>query len=186
MRCDWCLGDELYIKYHDEEWGKAVYDDKTLFEFLVLESMQAGLSWLTILRKRENFRKAFDNFDVKKVCNYDEEKVLELLNNPGIIRNRRKIEAAINNARCFIKIQQEFGSFSNYQWRFVNFKQIINHYDDISEVPSRTELSDLIAKNLKKRGFKFLGPTIIYSYLQAVGVIDDHIDSCDLKNREGE
>lgn len=182
MRCDWCLGNELYIKYHDEEWGKPVYDDRVLFEFLVLESMQAGLSWLTILRKRENFRQAFDNFDVEKVSQYDEDKVLELLNNSGIIRNRQKIEAAINNAKCFIEIQKEFGSFSNYQWGFVNHKPIINHYDSIKEIPAKSELSDLIAKDLKKRGFKFLGSTIIYAHLQAVGVIDDHIDSCMFKS----
>ncbi|QVK17485.1 DNA-3-methyladenine glycosylase I [Mycoplasmatota bacterium] len=183
MRCDWCLGDELYIKYHDEEWGRPVYDDQTLFEFLVLESMQAGLSWITILRKRENFRKAFDYFNVLKVSQYDEAKILELLNNPGIIRYRRKIEAAINNAKMFIEIQKEFGSFSTYLWRFVNHKQIINHYQQIDDIPTTSKLSDLIASDLKKRGFKFLGSTIIYSYLEAVGVIDDHIETCIMKNR---
>ena len=181
MRCDWCSGNELYMKYHDEEWGKPVYDDEILFEFLVLESMQAGLSWLTILKKRENFRQAFDNFDVQKVSKYDENKILTLLNNPGIIRNRRKIEAAINNAQCFIKIQNEFGSFANFQWGFVNHKQIINHYDNIKAVPATSPLSDKFAKELKKRGFKFLGSTIIYAHLQAVGVINDHIDSCEFK-----
>lgn len=184
MRCDWCLGDELYIKYHDEEWGVPVYDDQTLFEFLVLESMQAGLSWITILRKRENFKKAFDHFDVKKVSQYDEEKILELLNNPGIIRYRRKIEAAINNAKKFIEIQELYGSFSAYLWNFVNHKQIINHFHHINEVPTTSELSDVVASDLKKRGFKFLGSTIIYSYLEAVGVIDDHIETCIMKNKE--
>lgn len=183
MRCDWCLGDEIYIKYHDEEWGIPVYDDQILFEFLVLESMQAGLSWITILRKRENFRKAFDHFDVQKVRQYDENKILELLNNPGIIRYRRKIEAAINNAKKFIEIQEEFGSFSTYLWNFVNHKQIINHFQNIHEVPTTSELSDLVASDLKKRGFKFLGSTIIYSYLEAVGVINDHIDTCIMKNK---
>ncbi len=180
-RCDWCLGDELYMKYHDEEWGIPTYDDQTLFEFLVLESMQAGLSWITILRKRENFRIAFDDFDVKKVSQYNEEKILELLNNPGIIRYRRKIEAAINNARKFIEVQEEFGSFSHYLWRFVDGKPIMNHYEKIDEIPITSKLSDDITLNLKKRGFKFLGSTIIYSYLEAVGIINNHIESCMMK-----
>ncbi len=181
MRCDWCLGDDLYIKYHDEEWGKPVYDDTILFEFLVLESMQAGLSWITVLKKREAFRKAFDNFDVRKVSLYDEKKITELLANPGIIKNRKKIEAAINNANRFMEIQQLFNSFSAYLWGFVDNKQIINHYDNIYEIPATSRLSDVISKDLKKRGFKFLGSTIIYSYLQAVGVINDHIDRCIMK-----
>ncbi len=184
MRCDWCLGNELNIKYHDEEWGIPTHDDKTLFEFIVLESMQAGLSWITILRKRENFRQAFDDFDVIKISQYDENKILQLLNNPGIIRYRKKIEAVINNAQKFIEIQKEVGSFNTYIWRFVNYKPIINHYQFISEVPATSELSDLISADLKKRGFKFLGSTIIYSYLQAIGVIDDHIDTCIMKNHD--
>ncbi len=181
IRCSWCLSDELYIKYHDEEWGVPTHKDKILFEFLVLESMQSGLSWLTILKKRENFRKAFDNFDVSKVSKYDEEKMSQLLNNAGIIRNVLKIKAAVNNAKRFIEIQNEFGSFDNYLWKFVNNKPIINHYKDISENPVSSPLSDLISKDLKKRGFKFLGSITIYSYLQAVGVINDHIDNCCMK-----
>lgn len=174
----------LYIKYHDEEWGKPVYDGKKLFEFLVLDIMQAGLSFLTILRKRENLRQAFDDFDVEKISNYGEEKVFELLNNPGIIRNRKKIEAVINNASSFIEIQNEFGSFSNYIWTFVNHKPIINYYNSVKEVPTKSELSDLIAKDLKKRGFKFLGSIMIYAYIQSIGLIDDHINECNFKARE--
>lgn len=179
-----CLADALYIKYHDEEWGKPVYDGKKLFEFLVLDIMQAGLSFLTILRKRENLRQAFDDFDVEKISNYGEEKVFELLNNPGIIRNRKKIEAVINNASSFIEIQNEFGSFSNYIWTFVNHKPIINYYNSVKEVPTKSELSDLIAKDLKKRGFKFLGSIMIYAYIQSIGLIDDHINECNFKARE--
>lgn len=177
-RCPWCGQDELYVKYHDEEWGVPVYDENKHFEFLVLESAQAGLSWITILRKRENYRAAYDNFDYKKIAEYDDMKVEELINNAGIIRNRKKIEASINNAKCFIKIQQEFGSFNNYIWSFVNNKPIINNWQDISEVPATSELSDRVSKDLKLRGFKFLGSTIIYSHLQATGIIDDHIVSC--------
>lgn len=177
-RCDWCEGNEIYIEYHDKEWGVPVCEDNIHFEFLVLESMQAGLSWITILKKRENFRLAFDNFDYKKIAEYDEEKIEELLNNEGIIRNRMKIESAINNANRFIEIQKKCGSFNRYIWEFTDNKIIINNYKDIKEVPSKTELSNLISDDLKKWGFKFLGPVIIYSYLQAVGIIDDHIDSC--------
>lgn len=181
-RCDWAEGSKLYMGYHDKEWGVPVHDDNIHFEFLVLESMQAGLSWITILKKRENFRLAFDNFDYKKIAEYNEEKIEELLNNEGIIRYRRKIEAAINNANKFIEIQNEFGSFDNYIWNSTDNKIIINHYENIKEVPAKTVLSDLISKDLKKRGFKFLGSVTIYSYLQAVGIIDDHIDSCFRKN----
>lgn len=178
IRCDWCCGDELYIRYHDNEWGVPVHNDLVLFEFLVLESMQSGLSWLTILRKRENFRKAFDNFDIKKIAKYNEEKINELLNDSGIVRNNLKIKAAINNANMFIKIQEEFGSFNCYLWSFVDNKVINNHYKKIDEVPVKSELSDKISKDLKRRGFKFLGSIIIYSYLQAIGIINDHINSC--------
>lgn len=181
-RCPWCGTDELYIKYHDEEWGVPVHDEKKHFEFLVLESAQAGLSWITILRKRENYRKAYDNFDATLVAEYGEEKVNELVQNPGIIRNRRKIEASINNAKCFLEIQREFGSFDNYIWGFVNFKPIINKWTSISQVPATSDLSDLVSKDLKSRGFKFLGSTIIYAHLQATGVINDHLDSCFKKN----
>ncbi|GKU26231.1 DNA-3-methyladenine glycosylase I [Clostridium folliculivorans] len=181
-RCSWCGNDELYTKYHDEEWGVPVHDDKKHFEFLVLESAQAGLSWITILRKRENYREAYDDFDAIKVSQYDEKKIEELLSNAGIIRNRRKIEASISNAKEFLKIQNEFDSFDNYIWSFVSNKQIINHWDNLSQLPSNTDLSDRISKDLKKRGFKFLGTTIVYSYLQAVGIIDDHIDTCFKRN----
>jgi DNA-3-methyladenine glycosylase I len=177
-RCPWCGTDELYVKYHDEEWGVPVHDDKKHFEFLVLESAQAGLSWITVLRKRENYRAAYDNFDYKKVSEYDENKIEELLQNPGIIRNRRKIEASINNAKNFISIQNEFGSFDKYIWRFVNNKPVDNKLENISEAQATSELSDTVSKDLKTRGFKFLGSTIIYAHLQATGLINDHLTSC--------
>ncbi len=177
-RCPWGNSDDLYIRYHDDEWGVPVYDDRKQFEFLVLESAQAGLSWHTILKKRENYRAAYDGFDPEKVAKYDEEKVEELLQNAGIIRNRRKIESSINNARLFLEIQKEFGSFCNYIWGFVGGKPQVNHWTDISEIPSRTELSDLISKDMKKRGFKFMGSIIIYSHLQATGIVNDHLKQC--------
>lgn len=177
-RCDWCLGDELYIKYHDEEWGVPVHDDRTHFEFLVLESMQSGLSWLTILRKRENFHRAFAGFDPSKVAEYDEDKIAELLQNAGIIRNRRKIEAAINNAQRFLEIQREFGSFDNYIWGFTNGEIVTNHYESISEIPATSPLSDEISKDLHRRGFKFLGSVTVYAHLQATGIINDHLAKC--------
>lgn len=177
-RCPWCGNDELYVKYHDEEWGVPVHDDKKHFEFLVLESAQAGLNWLTVLRKRENYRKAYDDFDVYKVSQYDENKIEELMQNAGIIRNRKKIEASINNAERFIEIQKEFGSFDKYIWSFVNNSPVANNWNDISEVPATSELSDKVSKDLKLRGFKFLGSTIIYAHLQATGIINDHLSSC--------
>ncbi|WP_338025733.1 DNA-3-methyladenine glycosylase I [Clostridium rhizosphaerae] len=177
-RCPWCGTDELYVKYHDEEWGVPVHEEQKHFEFLVLESAQAGLNWLTILRKRENYREAYDNFDAVKISKYDENKVNELMQNAGIIRNRRKIEASINNAKGFLEIQKEFGSFDNYIWSFVDNSPVINHWNDISEVPATSELSDKVSKDLKKRGFKFLGSTIIYAHLQATGIINDHLTSC--------
>ena len=177
-RCDWCIGNELYEKYHDEEWGKIVYDDRILFEFLILESAQAGLNWLTILKKRENYRESYDNFDYNTVAEYREKKFEELMNNKGIVRNRLKIRASINNANRFIKIQDEWGSFYNYLWNFTDGNQIVNRVRNIKEVPVKTGLSDIISKDMKKRGFKFIGTTIIYAYLQAVGVVDDHIDGC--------
>lgn len=177
-RCPWCGNDELYIKYHDEEWGTPSHDEKRHFEFLVLESAQAGLSWITILRKRENYRSAYDGFDPIKIAAYNEDKINELLQNQGIIRNRRKIEASINNAKMFLKIQQEFGSFDSYIWSFVNGTPIVNIWYNINDVPATTELSDIISKDLKKRGFRFLGSTIIYSYLQAIGIINDHLVDC--------
>jgi len=177
-RCNWVTTDELYIKYHDEEWGKPVYDDETIFEFLVLESFQAGLSWITILRKRENFRKAFDYFDYQKIATYTDEKIEELMNNAGIVRNRLKILATINNAQRFMDVQKEFGSFSKYIWGFVNHTPIVNTFKTIKEVPATTEISDALSKDLKKRGFKFLGSTVIYAHMQATGMVNDHITSC--------
>lgn len=177
-RCPWCEGDELYIEYHDREWGVPVHDDRKHFEFLVLESAQAGLSWLTILRKRENYRRAYDNFDPRVVACYDQQKIEELIQNKGIIRNRRKIEASIVNARRFLEIQQEFGSFDRYIWRFVDFKPVVNGWKTMAEVPAKTKLSEEVSKDLKKRGFKFVGPTIIYSHLQATGLVNDHLASC--------
>ncbi|WP_338115239.1 DNA-3-methyladenine glycosylase I [Oceanirhabdus seepicola] len=181
-RCEWVGKEEIYIKYHDEEWGKPVHDDRVHFEFLVLESAQSGLSWITILKKRENYRKAYDEFNVKKVSNYTEEKINEMLMNEGIVRNRKKIEASINNAKRFIEIQQEFGSFDKYIWRFVGGTPLINQWKEISELPSKTELSDDISKDLKKWGFKFLGSITIYSYMQAVGLVNDHIIGCCYRN----
>lgn len=177
-RCPWCGSDELYVKYHDEEWGVPVHEDKKHFEFLVLESAQAGLNWLTILRKRENYRKAYDGFDALKVSQYDEEKVNVLMQNAGIIRNKRKIEASINNAKHFLKIQTEFGSFDNYIWSFVGNQPVLNHWEDISQVPATSALSDSVSKDLKARGFKFLGTTIVYAHLQATGIINDHLTTC--------
>ncbi len=177
-RCSWCGNDELYIKYHDEEWGVPVFDDRKQFEFLVLESAQAGLSWITILRKRENYRKAYDDFDPVLVANYGEEKIQELMRNEGIIRNERKIRASINNAKRFLEIQKEFGSFCNYIWGFVNHKPIINSWRSVSEHPAKTELSERISMDMKKRGFQFLGPVIIYSHMQATGLVNDHVVDC--------
>lgn len=177
-RCPWCGNDELYVKYHDEEWGVPVHEDRKHFEFLVLESAQAGLNWLTVLRKRENYRAAYDNFDPIKVAQYDENKVLELMNNAGIIRNRRKIDASIGNAEGFLKLQEEFGSFDNYIWGFVDNKPVVNHWSEISEVPATSLLSDEVSKDLKSRGFKFLGSTIVYAHLQATGIINDHLITC--------
>lgn len=178
IRCNWVTTDELYIKYHDEEWGKPVYDDETIFEFLVLEAFQAGLSWLTILRKRENFREALDGFEYKKIAHYSDTKIEELMQNAGIVRNRLKILATINNAQRFMEIQQEFGSFSKYIWNFVNGKPMVNTFKTIQEVPATTDISDALAKDLKKRGFKFLGSTVMYAHMQATGMVNDHIVSC--------
>lgn len=177
-RCSWCDKDELYIKYHDEEWGVPSFDDRKQFEFLVLESAQAGLSWITILRKRENYRKAYNGFDPVSVAGFGEEKVQELMQNEGIIRNERKIRASINNAQRFLEVQKEFGSFCNYIWGFVDYKPIINSWSSESENPAKTELSERISNDMKKRGFKFLGPVIIYSHMQATGLVNDHIKDC--------
>lgn len=176
-RCSWATTD-LYKEYHDREWGRPVHDDRQLFEMLILEGMQAGLSWITILNKREAFREAFDHFDVRKVASYDETKLEELLQNPGIIRNRLKLHAAVTNAQAFIRIQEEYGSFDAYLWSCVDNKPIRHHFRTESEIPASTPLSDQISKDLKKRGFKFAGSTIIYSYMQAVGLVDDHVVGC--------
>lgn len=177
-RCDWVSTDELYINYHDNEWGKPVYDDATIFEFLVLESFQAGLSWITILKKREHFRDAFDQFDYKKIAHYSEEKVVALMQNAGIVRNRLKILATINNAQRFLEVQKEFGTFSAYIWSFVGGKPLVNSFKSIKEVPATTEISDALSKDLKKRGFKFLGSTVVYAHMQATGMVNDHIVDC--------
>lgn len=177
-RCTWAGNDPLYIEYHDTEWGVPIYDDASLFEFLILETFQAGLSWITILRKRENFREAFDNFDYKKIAKYDAEKFEELLQNAGIIRNKLKIKATISNAISFMNIQKEFGSFSKYIWEFIDGKPVKNSCKNNSEVPANTELSDVISKDLKKRGFKFVGSTVVYAHMQATGMVNDHTLDC--------
>ena len=177
-RCGWCLSSDLYKEYHDHEWGTPVYDDGTLFEFLILETFQAGLSWITILNKRENFRLAFDQFDYKKIARYDENKIQELLNNAGIIRNKLKVYSAVTNALAFMKIQEEFGTFSKYIWNFTDGKPIINNPKSLKEVPATTPLSDAISKDLKKRGFKFVGSTVIYAHMQATGMVNNHIEDC--------
>ncbi len=177
-RCSWCQSSELYKNYHDQEWGRPVYDDATLFEFLLLETFQAGLSWVTILNKRENFRKAFDNFDYQIIANYNDDKILDLLQDTGIIRNKLKVYSAVTNAQNFIKIQKEFGSFSKYIWKFVDGKPIINRPKTMKDVPATTELSDKISKDLKKRGFKFVGSTVMYAHMQATGMVNDHVVGC--------
>ncbi len=178
QRCAWCGTDPLYVKYHDEEWGVPVKDDKTLFEFLLLETFQAGLSWITILRKRENFRAAFDNFDYKKIAKYNESKIESLLQDEGIIRNKLKVRSAITNAQAFMKIQKEFGSFSDYIWNFVAGEPIKNSLISHKNAPANTPLSDAISNDLKKRGFKFVGSTVVYAHLQATGMVNDHITEC--------
>jgi DNA-3-methyladenine glycosylase I len=177
-RCFWVNNDPLYIEYHDNEWGKPVYDDATLFEFLLLESFQAGLSWITILKKRENFRVAFDHFNYQKIANYQQDKFEELIVNPGIIRNKLKVKSAIINAQLFMEIQKEFGSFSKFIWSYVDGKPIKNSFKTREEVPATTALSDTISKELKKRGFKFVGSTIIYAFMQATGMVNDHATDC--------
>lgn len=177
-RCGWAGNDPIYIAYHDKEWGVAVHDDIKHFEFIILEGAQAGLSWITILKRRENYRKAFDNFDPEKVAKYNEEKIEELLNNEGIIRNRRKVEAAVANAKAFLEVQKEFGSFDKYIWQFVGGEVIKNSWKSLEEVPPKTLESEAMSKDLKKRGFKFVGPTICYAYMQAAGMVNDHLVDC--------
>ncbi|MFC4320569.1 DNA-3-methyladenine glycosylase I [Litchfieldia salsa] len=178
IRCSWVNEDPLYIDYHDHEWGVPVYDDRLLFEYLILEGAQAGLSWYTILKKRENYRKAFDHFDAERIINYNEQKIEELLENQGIIRNKLKVRSVITNAKAYIQIKEEFGSFSSYIWSFVDGKPIINHFSEPEDVPVTTEISDRLSKDLKKRGFKFVGSTICYAFMQAVGMVNDHINTC--------
>jgi DNA-3-methyladenine glycosylase I len=177
-RCSWAETDPLYVGYHDEEWGVPVTDERTLFEFLVLEGAQAGLSWLTILRKRDNYRRAFAGFDPRKVARFDAAKIQRLLQDPGIVRNRAKVASAINNARAFLAVQKEFGSFAAYQWRFVDGRPIQNHFASLKEIPARSEVSDAFSKDLKKRGFSFVGSTIMYAHMQAVGMVNDHLVTC--------
>ena len=177
-RCAWCEKTDLYKDYHDNEWGKPVYDDETIFEFLILETFQAGLSWYTVLAKRENFRKAFDNFNLKKIANYSEDKMAELAEDAGIIRNKLKIKATVTNAQAFIKVQEEFGTFSKYIWGFVDGKPIDNHPKTLSEVKATTPISDALSKDMKKRGFKFVGSTVMYAHMQATGMVNDHVMDC--------
>ena len=177
-RCKWCGNDPLYIQYHDKEWGVPVYEDAKIFEFLLLETFQAGLSWITILRRRENFRTAFDNFDFQEIANYSDEKLEDLRKDAGIIRNRLKIKAAKSNALAFMEVQKEFGTFSKYIWSFLDGKPIKNAFKTMSELPANTPLSDKISADLKKRGFKFVGSTIVYAHMQAMGIVNDHTTDC--------
>jgi DNA-3-methyladenine glycosylase I len=178
-RCKWANHHELLKVYHDEEWGLPIHDDdKALYECLVLQGNQAGLSWMTILKKRDNYRKAFDNFDYTKIAKYDTEKIEELMNNSGIIRNKLKINSAISNAKALLKVQKEYGSFEKYIWKFTNHRPLINGFKAYSEIPASTEVSETMSKDLKKRGFKFIGPTICYAFMQAAGIVNDHVTSC--------
>jgi len=178
VSCSWPTEDKLMIKYHDKEWGVPVHNDKKLFEFLLLEGFQAGLSWKTILHKRENFCKAFDNFDFNKIANYNRRKISSLLKDEGIIRNKLKVEAAVTNAKAFLQVRREFGTFDKYIWGFVNYEPIHNGFKSLKKLPARTKLSDRISKDLKRRGFKFVGSTIVYAHMQATGMVNDHIVSC--------
>ena len=178
IRCEWGTVSQLYIDYHDNEWGVPIHDDRTLFEFLILEGAQAGLSWETVLKKRENYRKAFNNFDPVKVSRYGDKKIEALMGNKGIIRNRLKIASAVNNAKRFLEVRKEFGTFDAYIWQFVNGKPITNRFKSIQEIPATTKESDAMSKDLKKRGFKFVGPTICYAHMQATGMVNDHVVGC--------
>lgn len=178
IRCAWCGDDPLYVKYHDEEWGVPAHDDRHLFEMICLEGAQAGLSWITVLRKRESYRAAFDSFDAEKIARYDDAKIAELLNNSGIVRNRLKVNAFIKNARGFLAIQEEFGSFDKYIWQFVGGKPIVNQFQSLGEIPPKTTEAEAMSKDLKKRGFTFVGPTICYAFMQACGMVNDHVLDC--------
>ena len=177
-RCSWSLAVPVYVDYHDLEWGVPVREDQKQFEFLVLESAQAGLSWLTILKRREGYRRLYDGFDVEKVSRYDEAKISSMLEDPGIIRNRKKIESSINNAQRFLELQDQYGTFCNYLWGFVEGQQVVNHHKEMTEIPATTPLSDIVALDMKQRGFRFLGSTIIYAHLQATGLVNDHLVDC--------
>jgi DNA-3-methyladenine glycosylase I len=176
--CEWPSNDPLMQKYHDEEWGTPVHDDLKLFEFMVLDNFQAGLSWKTILHKRENFKKAFDDFDYRKIARYDQKKIDSLLGDAGIIRNQSKIRATINNARCFLEVQKEFGSFDSYIWQFTKWRTVHNHWKTLKEIPSRSDESDAMSRDLIRRGFKFVGTTICYAFMQASGMVNDHLVTC--------
>ncbi len=177
-RCAWVSDDELYIQYHDQEWGVPQHDDQKLFELLILEGAQAGLSWYTILKKRENYSQAFDNFEAKKIAGYDNKKIQELLNNQGIVRNRLKIESTLRNAKAFLEIQKNYGSFNQYIWSFVGGKPIVNKFNELKDIPAKTDISDKMSKSLKKQGFNFVGSTICYAFMQAVGMVNDHTVDC--------
>jgi len=177
-RCNWCTNDPVYINYHDEEWGVPVHDDRKLFEFLILEGAQAGLSWLTILKRRQGYRKAFADFDAEKVARFSQKKIGKLLLDPGIIRNKLKVNAAVTNAQAFLKVQKEFGSFDRYSWQFVDGKQKVNRFKTMKQIPATSKESDRFSKDLKQRGFKFVGSTIMYAHMQAVGMVNDHVTSC--------
>jgi DNA-3-methyladenine glycosylase I len=177
-RCSWCVGKPLYERYHDEEWGVPVWDDQKQFEFLVLESAQAGLSWWTVLQKRENYRRHFARFDPKKVARYSEKHILKMLDDPGLIRNRAKLESAVHNARLFLELQAKHGSFCNYIWSFVDGKPVVNKWKEMSQVPATTAVSDRLAKDMKEKGFKFMGSTVVYAHMQATGLVNDHIADC--------
>lgn len=182
-RCAWCLKEDIYIDYHDKEWGKPSHDDQHLFEMLILEGAQAGLSWITVLKKRENYRKAFDNFNAKKIATYDDKKIAALLQNEGIIRNKLKVNAAVQNAKAFLAVQKEFGSFDNYIWQFTNHKTLNNHPKTLRDIPAKTAESDAMSKDLLKRGFKFVGSTICYAFMQATGMVNDHVADCFKKGK---
>ncbi len=178
IRCQWVTDDPLYIKYHDQEWGVPIYDEQLLFEFLILEGAQAGLSWLTVLKKRDNYRACFDNFNPQKIALYNKQKINKLLTNSGIIRNRLKIQATVTNAKSFLQVKQEWGNFSDYIWHFVQGNPIQNHWKNLQQVPTSTFISDALSKDLKQRGFKFIGSTICYAFMQAVGMVNDHTTDC--------
>lgn len=178
VRCEWCEGDEIYTKYHDKEWGIPLHSDRKLFEFLILEGAQAGLSWITVLKKRKTYRQVFDQFDFNKVANYKEAKIQSLLKNPGIIRNKLKIRATVKNAQAYIKIREEFGTFNKYIWKFIDGEIMQNSWKSLKDIPAQTELSNIMSKDLKKRGFTFVGPTICYAFMQATGMVNDHVVDC--------